>query len=1564
MKVRVTLISLLSLIGLAVLLYLSPIGWAQSSPIISGRFYRFDVIAVDGTPGLTQVFQAPSINEQGAVSYVGRNTGAGGGIYVSKNSGVSPVLINPGLAGNPNRVVIGPSQINNSNQVLTKENDVSTTPQQQFLRRSDGNTTNSSVIVTAANAPGGFNDWDDIWNGITLNNGNQAAWNARKTTDLNKLITGFRPTFSQLNLPGGANTLRPMVGDDGRVVVRAGGTATDPILLYAYALTTPAPIAIASTPAFTAMGQSPGISDDGAVIAFYGVEGGNPGIFINIDVGGGTRQNFRIAGGLQVETPLMGGNNDGVCDSGEPCQPGELGRDTSGNAISFTSFDADSRIAVANQAVAPTGIDNDTVLVSFIGTPSSASSAPQYFSNQRGLWTIRVDIKTESGSIRPKPATAFPVIQVNDTIGTRTVTNVAVYDQIANALTDDAGNTRTQHRGDHKVAFWAATNSGNIIVRGSHMDTDEDSLLDHWETTGIDFDNNGSIDLALHQAPFSANPNHKDLFVEIDYMENTDHTHRPDRKPDKSTLASPNTVLAAVTTAFGNAPLLSPDATPGVTLHAIVDEQLTENTSNKAISFTTRQAGADNDFYDIKLGANTTPTPGNLCGTGANDGHWGTSAERASANCLNILGARRLTFRYSVFAHQQTGSNSSGIAELPGNDFLVSLPVRDPAPTADYEKAANTLATTYGTTFDFEWASIQAGTFMHEFGHTLGLGHGGADLSINCKPNHLSIMSYSRQFDVGGIAAATLPGVTPGTPRTRLNRKLEYSSAALPALVENNLSETLGVGGPLTERTLFGSGGVAYVGPSRGSIDWNVNGSIDTAAVSGNINNIPSVTCPSVPANQTLNGSDDWALIRFNFRSSVDFSDGLTNQTVLPVPEADHTVLLDGGLGGPDFDGDGVINVNDNCPLVANPTQTDSDGDGIGDACDSVFANLSLSMTDSPDPVPAGTSLTYFITVNNAGPSTSTGVVVRDDLPSGVTFSSAVPSQGTCTGTSSVTCSLGSISSGASATISIIVTATGSGVISNTASAGTTTTDPNLANNSATVTTTVQVPEIRINDAKLAEPASGTANMLFAVTLSAAATSSVSVNFQTASGGGNPATAGSDYSTTSGSITFNPGQRVKTIAVPILSDVNSGETDETFLVNLSGASGATITDSQATGTISVVNAAGTLIISELRTFGPGPTNDPTDEFVEIYNNTDSPIVVPAGGYGLFKIGVDCDAMPVLVGTIPASTVIPARAHFLFTGSAYSLGSYGGTGLATGDAALTADIENNSNLGLFATTDVASISSQNRFDAVGFGAQNTSNCALLTEGNTAPAPTINLTALGQHTFIRDSCGKGGSNFFFGLCPTGGALQDFNNNAVDFFFVDANATNAGAGQLLGAPGPENLGSPLRRDTTIVLSLLDNTVPASVSPNRVRDFTPVPNGANGTISVRRRYTNSTGANVTKLRFRVVDISVFPVSGGIADVRAISSVAVTGVTVNDAATCAATGTPSTAPCTVTVQGTTLQDPPAQPNAGGYNSTLAVGTVTLSTPLPPGASINVQFLLGVQTTGSFKFYYIVEALP
>ena len=62
-----------------------------------------------------------------------------------------------------------------------------------------------------------------------------------------------------------------------------------------------------------------------------------------------------------------------------------------------------------------------------------------------------------------------------------------------------------------------------------------------------------------------------------------------------------------------------------------------------------------------------------------------------------------------------------------------------------------------------------------------------------------------------------------------------------------------------------------------------------------------------------------------------------------------------------------------------------------------------------------------------------------------------------------------------------------------------------------------------------------------------------------------------------------------------------------------------------------------------------------------------------------------------------------------------------------------------------------------------------------------------------------------------------------------------------------------------------------------------------------------------------------------------------------------------------MTTNGLTLEMPPNQSNGGGYNSTI---TVNLGSPLANGASLNVNFLLGVQQTGTFRFKLIIEALP
>lgn len=378
-------------------------------------------------------------------------------------------------------------------------------------------------------------------------------------------------------------------------------------------------------------------------------------------------------------------------------------------------------------------------------------------------------------------------------------------------------------------------------------------------------------------------------------------------------------------------------------------------------------------------------------------------------------------------------------------------------------------------------------------------------------------------------------------------------------------------------------------------------------------------------------------------------------------------------------------------------------------------------------------------------------------------------------------------------------------------------------------------------------------------------------------------------------------------------------------------------------------ATGPLIISEFRLNGP---SGPNDEFIEIYNNSGVDHVVAGGGTGYAVAASDGGARCV----IPNGTVIPNRGHYLCVNSvAYSLSAN-----AAGDATYTTNIPDNAGIALFSTSVGTNFTPANRLDAVGPTSEANT---VYKEGTGYPALTASSI---DYSLRRDDCGKQGSITTFGACPSGGTVVDTNNNATDFYFVDTSGTSAGAGQRLGAPGPENLASPVTRNSTFNLVLIDSTMSAALPPNRVRDFTSVPaqNSTFGTLDIRRRVVNNTGAAVTRLRFRVIDITTFPAPSGIADLRTRTSSLVVVAGVNDAATCLASNGAASTPCTINIQGTTLELPPPQPNGGAFGSTYSAGTITLGAPLANGASVNVRFLLGIQQTGTFKFFINVEALP
>jgi hypothetical protein len=403
------------------------------------------------------------------------------------------------------------------------------------------------------------------------------------------------------------------------------------------------------------------------------------------------------------------------------------------------------------------------------------------------------------------------------------------------------------------------------------FDKDGDGLLDTWETSGIDFDGDGTMDLTLP----GATADHKDIFVELDYMALTGtgaHTHHPQRTPSGAVLAVDP--IQSVKDAFAAAPVSNPDGTTGIRLHIAVGEEIAEQSP---LVWGTAGTG----FDAVKRGAPAGPCAG----------HFGTPTERSSPNCANILRAKKLAYRYAISAHSIAGTRASGIAELGGNDFAVSLRT-GPAPS--HEATAQRFSSAYGTSFADEWSDMMAGTIMHELGHTLSLDHGGGlgipvtERENGCKPNYISVMNYSRQFNNGGVF--------PGTPSpVRLGRALDYSPSALPVLQElNALYEPLGIGAPPGDLIAFGRNGILQIAVSEDPIDWNGVNGIEVSPVGVDVNYIHSIYMCGPNYGQALEGHDDWANLTYSFRGSRDFRDGVSTLTSPELTDEDASALVRG----------------------------------------------------------------------------------------------------------------------------------------------------------------------------------------------------------------------------------------------------------------------------------------------------------------------------------------------------------------------------------------------------------------------------------------------------------------------------------------------------------------------------------------------------------------------------------------------------------------------------------------------------------------------------------------------
>jgi subtilisin family serine protease len=385
---------------------------------------------------------------------------------------------------------------------------------------------------------------------------------------------------------------------------------------------------------------------------------------------------------------------------------------------------------------------------------------------------------------------------------------------------------------------------------------------------------------------------------------------------------------------------------------------------------------------------------------------------------------------------------------------------------------------------------------------------------------------------------------------------------------------------------------------------------------------------------------------------------------------------------------------------------------------------------------------------------------------------------------------------------------------------------------------------------------------------------------------------------------------------------------------------------------------GQVIITEFRIDGAAGA---ADEFYEIYNATDNAITVAtddnSAGWSLAAWVANGGAtFTQILCTIPNGASIPARGHYLcannFTDAngvarGYSLADYGGANRAAPDrattgAGLSADGAGVVLTGLALFRSSSSFTVANRLDAVG----------------TAAAGGFSVASEGQPINYRGEFNSA-AQYSWVRKIRGGVPQDTGDSASDFSLVSTNAAVLGGVQsVLGAPAPENSSAPRQRNTAVPSSLIDPKcavagVGAKVAcQNAARDLTNTgANHALGTLSIRRRFTNNTAAPITRLRFRVVDISTL---GSPAAIGARADLRVLGST--DATVRGRDGKQ------FVLRGVTLEEPPAQQFGGGLNSSL---TLDLSAaPLAPGASVDVQFLLGVMREGKYSFAVNVESLP
>lgn len=524
-------------------------------------------------------------------------------------------------------------------------------------------------------------------------------------------------------------------------------------------------------------------------------------------------------------------------------------------------------------------------------------------------------------------------------------------------LPDDEG-------GEQGKVFFAISN-------GNTNDRDGDGLLDSWEIHGLDEDGDGTIDNDL--PGWGADPDHKDLFLELDWM--TGESCRDDNDGSclsKGDVSYMKQAFAAAPLNAGSASLFSavdappnPDGVPGINLWVDTGDLTDPNAREDGGESDTCGDGVDNGGADGADDADPDCLVGDNLG-GGNEipaqgmGKLGDDLDENGRSDFydlkhgwpfgvgaNFNNLRSQVFRYGMSALADEDEDGGGWGEIRGNDFI------------EFTHTAKTQ--------------------MHELGHNLGLYHGGSE-DRNCKPNYVSIMNYLYQGIPQGEDEDDII-YDYSAPRYAGGR----GQAPLPDLDEDNLDENLILDpSDLTNRFIWLNGGTKIQTPLNANPDWNQDGDdppfeddvtmdIDYDPDDDGDDDEDEGDCDdeNEGTDRTLKGFDDWVAISLPFRHFGNSAGEPINLHTHRDPTfAEQRALWD------------EINTTD----------------------------LAVTLEDDPDPVVAGTSLDYTVSVTNLGPNPSDETSLEVDLPDGATLAA---NDADCDdGSGTVVCDLGVLLSG------------------------------------------------------------------------------------------------------------------------------------------------------------------------------------------------------------------------------------------------------------------------------------------------------------------------------------------------------------------------------------------------------------------------------------------------------------------------------------------------------------------------------------------------------------------------